>query len=279
MPRETSKKRTPEVRKRKSRLRDRVTDPFSGPKTAAEIRAAAAQKRAHKKRLLEAATMAEEVRFYNRADAEARIEYWARREWTADQATALSFQKEPDIVNYQSVVPLEPVWTFSREYSERFELIHRLYRREGWIVGAPLWLVKKSPLLGFEFPARLIKAIEIARDTEFAHRSREATPEEIEDLRRQVAKLTLERDQARQETANAKDALIREQANNPNALRSHMAIAYALALKTKFSLDRRSGAATTIFELLANTPARLHRDTIHDRLADAMARFSADDSV
>lgn len=81
---------------------------------------AAAQKATH--------TSDDRFAFFNSKAAEARLEYWLRLpRWTIDEAVALSFGKDPSIVNREKLraFPRHPDSPFCSEYLERLEFVER----------------------------------------------------------------------------------------------------------------------------------------------------------
>lgn len=71
-------------------------------------------------------TNAENARFYNLPSANADFLHWGKAEhWTIDEATALSFGKEPKVVTWKLIEPLQDKTDFARAFSKRRDLAIR----------------------------------------------------------------------------------------------------------------------------------------------------------
>jgi hypothetical protein len=74
----------------------------------------------------------ERARFFNKPNAVADFDYWAQAAfWSADEATALSFGKEPDVVNLRSLRKVPDESAFAFKYRRRFKLIRRASQAGG----------------------------------------------------------------------------------------------------------------------------------------------------
>ena len=68
----------------------------------------------------------ERDRFFNLPSAEADFEYWSKLDlWSLDEATALSLNKNPRIVNLDLLQPHVASSPFALEYGNRFEMARR----------------------------------------------------------------------------------------------------------------------------------------------------------
>lgn len=117
----------------------------------------------------------DETLFFNRRKADARIEKWRKlAAWTIDEAVALSFGKEPAVVNLKSLsVPprsLSPLTSspFVRRYRERTDRVSRAHA--AGLLGNPInptkyvkWL--KSEMI--EAPAAIVGMFEKHTDPEY----------------------------------------------------------------------------------------------------------------
>jgi len=78
---------------------------------------------------LEEKTKLEEIekqRFFNLPKAHVDIEHWGKADyWTLDEATALSFGKEPEIVGWRVVEPYKNTSVFAKRYSKMRDLALR----------------------------------------------------------------------------------------------------------------------------------------------------------
>lgn len=79
-----------------------------------------------KERNRQAAINEENNRFYNLGNAKADFNHWAKAEyWTLDEAIALSFGKEPKIVNLPAIQKLLDKSVFCQTYAKRYDLAKR----------------------------------------------------------------------------------------------------------------------------------------------------------
>jgi hypothetical protein len=68
----------------------------------------------------------ERGRFFHQPHARADFDHYCKCSyWTVDEAVALSFGKNPEVVNWKTIAPLVGVSTFAREYSLRRDLATR----------------------------------------------------------------------------------------------------------------------------------------------------------
>ncbi len=68
----------------------------------------------------------EAARFYNQPNAQADFgHYCLCANWTLDEAVALTFGKNPELVNWKSVEPLVRVSAFAKDYAKRRDLTQR----------------------------------------------------------------------------------------------------------------------------------------------------------
>jgi hypothetical protein len=96
-------------------------------KAPAELQALCDAER--RKETLEAIAKAERderERFFNRPHVKADFAYWSKvAYWTLDEATALSFGKAPEVVDWKHVEPYTQVSPFAREYERLRQLTLR----------------------------------------------------------------------------------------------------------------------------------------------------------
>jgi hypothetical protein len=68
----------------------------------------------------------ENERFYNQRYANADFVHWAKAaHWTIDEAIALSFGKEPEIVTWKKIEPLKNETAFAKQFAKRRDLAVR----------------------------------------------------------------------------------------------------------------------------------------------------------
>lgn len=68
----------------------------------------------------------ENERFYNQRYANADFIHWSKAaHWTIDEAIALSFGKEPEVVTWKKIEPLKNETTFAKQFAKRRDLALR----------------------------------------------------------------------------------------------------------------------------------------------------------
>jgi hypothetical protein len=79
-----------------------------------------------KEELRAAADAKERSLFFNLPYANADFDHWSRAaHWTLDEAVALSFGKEPSVVNAKSIAPYSQTSLFAGQFSKRLDLARR----------------------------------------------------------------------------------------------------------------------------------------------------------
>jgi hypothetical protein len=79
-----------------------------------------------KEELRAAADAKERALFFNQPHANADFDHWSRAaHWTLEEAVALSFGKEPSIVNSNSIAPYSQTSRFAGQFSKRLDLARR----------------------------------------------------------------------------------------------------------------------------------------------------------
>jgi hypothetical protein len=82
--------------------------------------------RRYSRECLDEIARAETGPFYNRPSANADFSHWSKATyWTLDEAIALSFGKEPEVVKWENVQPLVGDSKFAFQYSRVRDLAHR----------------------------------------------------------------------------------------------------------------------------------------------------------
>lgn len=75
---------------------------------------------------LETLKQEDEKNFFNRPDQKADLQFWAGFDfWTIDEAVALTFGRNPEVVNWKVVLPYSSGWPFPEEYARRRKLVKR----------------------------------------------------------------------------------------------------------------------------------------------------------
>ncbi len=113
-------------------------------------------------RRIEAMREAEEAsQFYNQPEADADFEAWARTPiWSITEAVALSFGKDPDIVNWETVQGIET----ASEFTKQFKVRSRIFRRAAMAKAlseamSPRMFLAWAERTRLELPAALVNAI------------------------------------------------------------------------------------------------------------------------
>jgi hypothetical protein len=103
----------------------------------------------------------DESRFFNSPSARADIDHWSRMSmWTLDQAVALSLDRDPRIVNWESIKRYRPQSYFVAEFEARLMLVASA-RDAGqlWDSTIPNLFLAWAQRMRFEVPAHLAGAI------------------------------------------------------------------------------------------------------------------------
>ncbi len=73
----------------------------------------------------------EQKRFFSMPNADVDFTHWGKAaQWTLDEATALSFGKAPEVVNWASVKDLVDLSPFATQYARVLDLAHRAKERQ-----------------------------------------------------------------------------------------------------------------------------------------------------
>jgi hypothetical protein len=115
------------------------------------------------------ATREEAGRFFNQLDASADFSHWSKKAyWTLDEATALSFGKTPDVVNWVSINGHVDRSPFAARYAQLRDLVERAriaqHLSDPISPGVYIAWAKRN---GIDFPADLEVAL-VARGWHFA---------------------------------------------------------------------------------------------------------------
>lgn len=108
------------------------------------------------------------LRFFNRSSATVDYDYWMNQHyWTADEATALSFDKDPRKVNSKTLAPMREGSAFAQSYFSRKQIIRRAIEagdlNDVSERGKYIRWAKKTKLC--QFDARLVSTGGSATDT------------------------------------------------------------------------------------------------------------------
>lgn len=103
----------------------------------------------------------ENERFYNQSYANADFEYWAKAaHWTIDEAIALSFGKEPEIVTWKKIEVLKNETLFAKQFAKRRDLALRAthWKKFGDTI-PPVIFIGWSKEINLELPSVLIEEV------------------------------------------------------------------------------------------------------------------------
>ena len=119
-------------------------------------------KLAEERRIAEAKQAEELRRFYNQPEATADWSRWASAAyWTLDEATALSFGKDPRIVRWEKLAPYVNIWPFAKDFADRRDLIVRAkFMGQLWDQTIPSIVLAWAGRARFPMPPELIAEVE-----------------------------------------------------------------------------------------------------------------------
>jgi hypothetical protein len=103
----------------------------------------------------------EKERFYNWQSAKADFVHWAKAaHWTIDEAIALSFGKEPDVVTWKEIEKLKGKTAFAKAFAKRRDLAIRATRwKKFGDTLPPVLFVSWAKELHIDLPSELIEEV------------------------------------------------------------------------------------------------------------------------
>ena len=102
-------------------------------------------------------------RFFSRVTAEAQISHWAKLAyWTLDEAVALSFGKEPEVVYWESIKSMVMTSPFVQEYQRRSDIAERA-EKSGQLsfTSTPADFLDWADRFEIPFPTELRRAVDV----------------------------------------------------------------------------------------------------------------------
>lgn len=101
------------------------------------------------------------AQFYDQPEAEADFEAWARTPfWSLDEALALSFGKEPGVVNWETIKDLVSVSDFAKRFKSRRRIFTRAELSNALqAVTSPRLFLAWAEQTGLQIPDALVNAI------------------------------------------------------------------------------------------------------------------------
>lgn len=117
---------------------------------------------ANKSRCLEASKQKDEELFFNYPSQQADFEFWAKMGyWTVDEAVALSFGRNPETVNWNSVFPYTDTSPFAKKYKKIRTLVQRACKCGALIRPiAPIQFLCWASKIEITFPDELISLVQ-----------------------------------------------------------------------------------------------------------------------
>lgn len=102
------------------------------------------------------------TRFFDKAFADANWDYWsAISYWTAEEAVAISFGKDPNVVNLQTLQPYEGKSIFVGSFHAQMQLISRAIEAGQLLAkNTPAFFLAWALRTGFHMHPRAIEAVE-----------------------------------------------------------------------------------------------------------------------
>jgi hypothetical protein len=176
--------------------------------------------------------------FFDQPEAVADFEFWSKMpSWTLDEATALSFGKNPDIVSGSSMEQYPQQYSsFARAYMQRRRLLRRLLSRvDGWKTGSGVATMPAAGGEAFMPPGELLSVTE---------RNSIAFPQELIDAVRARG----ERIDSYDAVCAQLDALLRQQAKQakpPSTREKSFQIMPLKMAKAKFDYNPKSQRNST----------------------------------
>lgn len=110
---------------------------------------------------------AEAGRIYNQKQAAADFVHWSKAaHWTIDEALALSFGKEPELVNWKKIEPYKNKSPFVKAYAKRRELATRaIHAKKLSDPVMPVVFISWAKELRIELPSELLVELENVGNT------------------------------------------------------------------------------------------------------------------
>lgn len=268
---------------------------------AAERQALVAQARQEEiKRYNEYREIEEKKRFFNRPTADADFAHWASASyWTLDEATALSFGKDPRVVSWKAIEPHVQISPFAKSFEARRDLIYRagvmgqlakqtvpsivLAWAERMHIPMPMELAEAVKALGLQIAdwktlhdeavenqEQLATLIDVQKNF-IAAKDIESTNlrQHIEELNKRIRELESEPQQAKPEKpmhAKERESLLK------------MIIGMAIGYHGHDPKAARSGTAKDIASDLAVAGVPLDEDTVRKYLAEARELLPGDET-
>ncbi|MBB3408025.1 hypothetical protein FHT87_001928 [Rhizobium sp. BK316] len=248
---------------------------------------------------IEMANRLDASRFFNKRIAEANWDYWSKISyWTPEEAAAISFGKEPNLVNLQSLRPYATNSIFVGSFCAQMELIRRA-TEAGQLLekNTPEFFIAWALRTGFQMHPKAIEAVQ-ARGRQIADWKTEfdtlATFLEslVVEHDRTETELRMQVDQAQGELSSIRDAALalleentelhaklaelssepgNQKPTPPRERESMLKMILAMAMK-KYQFDPtklKNSATTNIAGAVTEIGLRIDEDTVRKFLNEA----------
>ncbi len=243
-------------------------------------------------------------RFFNQPHSLANFQHWAKAAyWSLEEATALSFGKEPGVVNSKSIEPLVGIYSFAADYARVRDLVERA-KIMGQIDDPviPGFYIAWAKRRGISYPPELEAELVaqgqqigdwgegMLRKSEANAASTEAERDQLrqeavdwkavhDDLKRQHDHLVAERDvlKARVSSLEAQQAEPQgKKDSGPRERETYQRMILGLAMSEAFGYDpnaKNSLAISKIVNAVARKNLTVSKRTVRDKLQEAAKKL------
>lgn len=222
-------------------------------------------KHAQRAQQIERGAEADQWRFFNEPEADAKFDWWARcAQWSTEEAIALSFGKEPKIVNTDSLKKkLERRYSpFVKEYEQRKQLVLRAIAAGNLKEPmSPSSFLEWATNIDIQCPEELLAAVKFPDRKSLV----EQLTQEVGLLKRELERLNEELTRYNEELTRYKD-----QPLHAKERKSLMAMTLAMATeKYGYRPGQNNNAATRISSAVEKIGLTLDNDTVRGWLSKA----------
>jgi hypothetical protein len=201
-------------------------------------------------------TLFEQVKKEEAEKARADFDHWSKMaRWTAEEATALSFGKAPEFVNWDKLKANHEQSSFADDYSKRRDLLLRAQEADELpVLISPAEFIGWAEQTGVALPQDFVDAVW-------------ASTGRIEDRRSLIA----ERDELREEVKRLKEEAARNKPLSTRERETLLKIILGMAIKG-YSYKPAAGRSNTPKEIaddLADLQISVSDDTVRQKLKDA----------
>ena len=211
-------------------------------------------------------TLFEQVIKQEAEKARADFAYWSKiARWTLEEATALSFGKAPEFVNWDKIEAYHGQSSFADDYSKRRSLLLRAQEaKELPVLISPAEFISWAEQTGIALPQELVDAVR-------------ASAGRIEDRR----SLAAERDELREEVKRLKEEAAREKPLSTRERETLLKIILGMAIE-RYGYNPTAGRSPIpkqIADDLATLGISVSDDTVRQKLKDAFDTIGLEPEV